>query len=209
MGCIYRIYRRSDGKSYIGQTVNDAYNARIHRHFGDHCENVYLQRSIAKHGRDAFDWEILEDGLLDFLLTEREQYWMDHYDSLIPNGYNLREAGSHGHLTPEARQRISDAQKGRVLSRETRQKISDAHKGKSRPSPSKATREKMSKTRKGRKHSPEHSRKIAEALRGKPLSEAHKKRISEAHKGKKRKPHSAETRKKLSDAAKRRRKSTP
>jgi group I intron endonuclease len=42
---------------------------------------VIVQRSVTKHGLNLFAFEIIEQVEED-LLTEREQYWIDHYREL-------------------------------------------------------------------------------------------------------------------------------
>jgi len=72
----------------------------------------------------------------------------------------MGKQNSLGHRqTEEHKRKISEANKGRVVSEETRRKIGEAHKGK--------------------KLSGEHRRKISEAHKGKTLTEVHKRRISE------------------------------
>ena len=66
--------------------------------------------------------------------------------------------------SPEHRQKISEALKGRKRSEETKQKTSE--------------------TLKGRKRSEETKQKISEALKGRPRSEEHRQKISEAKRGK-------------------------
>ena len=70
-------------------------------------------------------------------------------------------------LSDEAKLKISDAHKGKIVSSETKQKISIAAKGKPK--------------------SIEHKRKLSEANTGKTASQETRSKLSEAHKGKKQK----------------------
>jgi group I intron endonuclease len=96
---IYSITNIINSKRYIGQT--SYFNGRK----GDHKlnlrrnqhDNQRLQHSWNKYGEINFKFELLEeiprlsDGTVNKeLLTKREQYWMDYYDSSNPEkGYNI------------------------------------------------------------------------------------------------------------------------
>ena len=112
-------------------------------------------------------------------------------------------------LSPEARAKISAAQRGKARSRATIEKISAAHKGKRLSAEQVArlvaahkgkrasleTREKMSAARRGRKVSPEIVAKVAAAQRGKFVSDETRAKLSLAHIGRRASP---ETRAKMS-----------
>lgn len=85
-------------------------------------------------------------------------------------------------LSAEARAKISDANRGRVMSDEARAKMSAAWIGREITPEWRAN---LSKAQKGRKHSPEHVKNQADAQRGKKLSEEHKAAIGNFHRGKK------------------------
>ena len=73
---IYRIFHIRTGRSYIGQSV-DIYE-RIRQHF----------YPSGKFGPSkSMDWEILEECDKESL-TERENYWIEKFNSKKPNGYN-------------------------------------------------------------------------------------------------------------------------
>lgn len=106
----------------MGGTVN--ISKRWSRHRTDLAQDIHgnrhLQNAWTAHGPDAFDWEILELCSRDVLL-EREQYWLDHYDSADPDrGFNIATlAGSNAGLkfpdlwTDQRRQDASEAWKKR------------------------------------------------------------------------------------------------
>jgi len=140
-----------------------------------------LQRSFFEHGKEAFEFRVIEEGIPEALLDSRERSWIQYYKSTDRDyGYN-RETG--GHLNKH-------------LSDETRRKISEAHKG---IMPSEKTRKLLSVMRMGKKHSEDTCRRISEAQMGKKLSRETRKRISEAHMGKNL---SEETRRKISESCK-------
>ena len=218
MGSIYKITNTVNGKAYIGQTIQDAEKTRIRDHLTGNGNRI-LKNAVKKYGREAFTFEILHDGIIPEFLDTLEKEAIAKFNTLTPNGYNLRTGGGRGTSLseksrrklsetmkevmnrPEVRRKVSESQKGRVFSEEHRRKLSEAHKGKIIL---KKTRRKISEANKGRKHSQEFCRKISEAkkgenhhLYGKKLSESHRRKIGQAHKGK---TVSEETRRKLSEA---------
>nr|DAG95849.1 MAG TPA: intron associated endonuclease [Herelleviridae sp.] len=85
---IYKITNTINGKIYIGQT-NDL-NRRIREHkncgYGT-VKNKPLYDAIKKYGIDAFTFEEIE---YTENYNEREQYWIDYYDTTNSNnGYNI------------------------------------------------------------------------------------------------------------------------
>lgn len=89
MKAIYKIENKINHKIYIGQS-NDP-----KRRFDEHCERIPKYRSlihdaILKYGKENFSFEILgwyED------YDEKEIEFIQHYDSLAPNGYNICKGG--------------------------------------------------------------------------------------------------------------------
>lgn len=84
---IYKITKKSNGKSYIGQSVD------IERRFKEHKykKDIPIEIAIQKYGEDAFTYEIVEECELSEL-DKKESYWIDYYDS-YNKGYNCNEGG--------------------------------------------------------------------------------------------------------------------
>ena len=130
-------------------------------------------------------------------LNESEDFNIEKYNTLYPNGYNLKKGGCYSELTI---QKISEKLKGRKswnkgmkMSDEFKRKNSESHKG---------LQSGEKNPMYGKHHTEEIKRKLSEARKeipspnkGKHLSEETKRKISEARKGKK---CSEETVKKLS-----------
>lgn len=97
MGFIYKISNNFDNKLYIGLTTKTNAKERWyqHRYLARHLsssDKSYLHHSMNEHGVDNFTFEVIEEDENE-LLPEREQYWIDYYNSYIPNGYNLTLGG--------------------------------------------------------------------------------------------------------------------
>ena len=116
---IYKITNKLNNKVYIGSTVN--LKNREQRHFknlkdGNH-HSKKLQNAYFKHGEEVFLFEIIEfyDEIENHLLIEREQYWINFYNS-YKNGYNSRPKAqnNYGHKHSEETKKIlSEKNKGK------------------------------------------------------------------------------------------------
>jgi len=91
MGYIYCLTSPS-GKRYIGQTRRDI-QKRLREHSKLLRGCVALNSAIQKYGFEKFQVEILLV-VNDELLDEYEIKMIDSYQSLFPNGYNIRTGGS-------------------------------------------------------------------------------------------------------------------
>lgn len=87
---IYIIKNDINNKVYIGQAINS--NER----FKEHCRlseiSTYFDKEINAIGREHFWYEILESQVENY--DEREIYWINYYNALYPNGYNIAPGGS-------------------------------------------------------------------------------------------------------------------
>lgn len=94
MGYIYKITNLINGKEYIGKT-NLTIEDRFKQHIRDSKRKSFEKRplydAINKYGIENFIVEKVEQCKED-LLNEREQYWIDHYNT-YHNGYNATIGG--------------------------------------------------------------------------------------------------------------------
>lgn len=101
----YVIYKHTSpsGKSYIGQTKDLVKRNSYHKCPLSGC--VKFRAAILKYGWDNFTHEILEEGLTLEQSNDREEYWINYYNS-INNGYNLRGGGLNRQHSPETKEKF-------------------------------------------------------------------------------------------------------
>lgn len=96
-GFIYKITNKINGKSYIGQTIQDV-KERFYQHCATKCSqailNMVIHKAINKYGKSNFTIEVIEE-IESTNLNDRERYWIKYYDS-YNNGYNSTEGGQDG-----------------------------------------------------------------------------------------------------------------
>jgi group I intron endonuclease len=150
MGYIYKVVNKLNGMMYIGQTKNDLYERwRGHKKITSNC--LYLKNALQKYGVENFSFKLIcicFDEDLDFYEVE----YIQKHNTIVPNGYNIRDGGNsgkHNEITKlkisnslknrtknitnrrvgiphtlSTKERISKALKGRVMKKETIQKLS-------------------------------------------------------------------------------------
>jgi group I intron endonuclease len=95
MGYIYKIVNTKSGKFYIGSTQN--FDKRFAQHKSDLTKNrhhnIHLQRSWNKHGKDGFNFEVVEE-CENYL--KREQDILDTLD--FKTCYNVSASAIGGDL---------------------------------------------------------------------------------------------------------------
>lgn len=155
---IYSIENKTDGKEYIGSSVNLKRRLNCHQVLlnSNRHPNQKLQRAWNKYGSENFVIEVLEYlQPTKEILLEREQHWIELLD-VVATGYNI---------SPTARSSL-----GTKFTEETRAKMRAAAVGKIRPPTSEETKKLQS---------------IA-ALNRAPVSEVTREKIRTLHKGAKR-----------------------
>lgn len=117
MALIYKL-NNINGKSYIGQTVQkfdnrwtDHKSAARNKDKKDGCRA--LNNAIRLHGEDCWTREVLiycnKEHLDDYEIA-----FIKLYDTLAPNGYNLRTGGqSKGQVSEETKKLMSESAKKR------------------------------------------------------------------------------------------------
>jgi hypothetical protein len=140
-GEIYLIENKINGKAYVGQACkfvsknNNSWGTegRWKSHIReaisankDHC--LLLNQAIRKYHPDNFNVTKLCDCNLDEM-NEMEKDYIQMYNTLVPNGYNLNIGGANGKDSDETRVKKRDARLGKKHSEETKLKISKGQLG--------------------------------------------------------------------------------
>lgn len=158
MGYIYLVTNTITKKQYVGQSVQKDIKSRWKQHkcMSSNTIGKYLLDSYKKHGIDNFKFQLICI-CFDSDIDEVEKYYIQKYNTLAPNGYNLTIGGKHRYLKTESREKISKSLTGKPkkpCSEETRKKLSLAHSG-------------VKNNNFGKKMSDEQRKKISETMKNK------------------------------------------
>ena len=104
-GIIYKISSPS-GKVYVGQTIR-SFQKRMQEHKRESSGCTLIKRAINKYG-DEMKYEIIEEDVPQEHLDEREMFWISHFNSLAPNGYNCNTGGQFNVVTQEIKDKVRD-----------------------------------------------------------------------------------------------------
>ena len=145
-GDIYYIKNKVNGKGYIGQALkfvsknSKQQKWRAVNRWKSHLreaelkvnENspswqkdrcVALNHAIRKYGAENFTVEILCECSLDEM-DNKEIKYINKYNTLVPNGYNLKTGGKSGKDSDITRERKRQMRIGKKHSEETKRRIS-------------------------------------------------------------------------------------
>jgi group I intron endonuclease len=119
---IYKIVNLSTDKIYVGQAVSHILNHKKYRPYGHEgrfrChiseafstkknQSHYLNNAIRKYGVENFVVELIECCEINDA-DERETHYIKEFNSLYPNGYNLKNGGSVFTHSDESKKRVSN-----------------------------------------------------------------------------------------------------
>ena len=186
-----------NGKQYIGDHSTN--NLENDKYLGS---GLTLLRGIKKYGKENFIREILEHFNTKEEAFNAQEKYINEYDTLIPNGYNISLRGGYNcknFWSDTSKEKLSKSCKGRSpwnkgikWSDEIKQKISDSNKGKIKGPLSTETKEKISIANKGDKngffgktHSNESRKQMSKKRKGKKFTQEHKNNLSKSHTGEK------------------------
>ncbi len=209
-GIIYCLTNKFNGMQYFGQTTRKD----IERYWKSKEKgNSYINRAIRKYGLDNFDKNIFCECGDALSLGLMEDFCIQVFNTLAPNGYNLRRGGVHGKWSEKAKKQIiwtkerreelskkmsklwtqekrkeQSKKSSKIWTKERREEQSEKHKGKKI---SEETKQKMTKiwTLEKRKQSSENwtsekRKQLSEKLKGKLKSENHKNNMKDGWKKK-------------------------
>lgn len=108
---IYKITNKLTGKCYIGQT-----SRTLSTRWKEHCNQNYciVDKVIKKYGKDNFSIEEIDCAETLDELNSKEIYWINYYNSKVPNGYNIADGGAGVPLvkTDEWKMKIGNSNRG-------------------------------------------------------------------------------------------------
>ena len=110
MGIIYLIKNKIDNKCYVGQTIRT-----LKKRWSEHCKQngcIALHNAILKYTPENFTIEQLFEGTNDEL-DEKEKEYIQQYNSICPNGYNITSGGNTNKVhCEESRERMRQSKLG-------------------------------------------------------------------------------------------------
>lgn len=162
-----------NGKQYVGMhSARDVNNTYIGSGFA-------FKRAVEKYGKDCFKCEILCICESKDQAYRNEKTYIEKYNTLHPNGYNLSPTGGllvPGCFSDKMKESLIERNKNRIVSAATRKKMSNKY-------VSEETRKKMSIANTGRKHTEEWIQNSIKRHTGAIRSVETRKKLSEARKG--------------------------
>jgi group I intron endonuclease len=112
-GIIYKITCKPTGMSYVGQTINLKRRLQSHKSKTSVC--TYIKNAIQKYGWDNFEVETLWEGNSN-LLSDMEVKFIEEYNTMAPNGYNLIDSkGVGGKVSETTLQAMINSQRDRYI----------------------------------------------------------------------------------------------
>lgn len=138
--CVYAHINKINGKMYIGQSCNvrERWRCKGKNYFN----SIKFFRAIKKYGWDNFIHIVIKDNMSIEEADIVEKQMIELFNT-INNGYNLKEGGARGELSPESLKKMSDSVRrgfrehpervekirqkaiGRPVSENTRRKLSN------------------------------------------------------------------------------------
>lgn len=137
---IYSIKNNINNKLYIGQTLlSRGTNKRFNEHINEAINNIKgctaLNNAILKYGKDNFTVNVLL--ICSVTLSDHyESKFIEMYNTISPNGYNIKTGGKKGKHCEESKERMRNAKLGeknpnygKPRSEEFKQKLRDKKSG--------------------------------------------------------------------------------
>ena len=87
MNCIYLIKCKLNDLQYVGEC--EVFKDRMYHHKSSK-QNSLIHKAIRKHGWENFTRDIIVEGIPAKERKDKEDYYMDFYNTIHPNGYNAR-----------------------------------------------------------------------------------------------------------------------
>lgn len=139
MGFIYQILNAKTGKCYIGQSrqsnTSSRWSQHKHQALVRKSTSSALYDAMRSYGIDFFKYIVILEDIHDDELNTKEIEFIKSFNSIVPNGYNIKEGGDHTPHSEETKRKIGEKSKGRqcnlgrVFSDEWKKNIGNASRG--------------------------------------------------------------------------------
>lgn len=106
---IYIITNLITKKQYVGQTIHTIEN-RFKQHCSKNSTSRFIRNSIRKYGQDNFKIDHLCSAKNIENANYLEEYFINKYNTLAPNGYNLKHGGDYFSMSEVTKQQMSKSQ---------------------------------------------------------------------------------------------------
>ena len=144
--------------SYIGKDTKNSKN-----YFGS---GLLIKRAIEKYGKNNFIKEIIDECESNDELCDKEKLWINKYNSITPNGYNISNGGDGGDTFTNHPDKETYIRNKSLASKKMWE--------------DEAYRKNFIESHVGQKRTEETRKKISESNKDKPKSESHKESLSKA-----------------------------
>lgn len=125
---IYLIRNKVNGKIYIGQTV-ESISKRFTRHCSEcNLDGMVITKAIFKYGKENFTIEKIHECSSMEELNMMEEFYIKKYDTLSPNGYNIKSGGNNSRMHKSTKMKISRALRGKSKTKEHVEKVTKSRK---------------------------------------------------------------------------------
>jgi len=133
---IYKITNKTNGMTYVGQTARSL-NQRMVEHLAN-GRTSYIDRALRKYGINSFLVDVIDTAETKEELDAKERYYIQLFNSKVPNGYNLTDGGEgqigvhrYGADNPNYGKHHSEAAKRKMA--DARKKYSGEHHPRCKP----------------------------------------------------------------------------
>jgi group I intron endonuclease len=131
MGYIYLITNTINKKQYVGQTKRPDVEERWRQHRSNRTIGMYIHNAYQKYGIENFKFQIICI-CFDEDCDKYEEEYIKKFNTLSPNGYNLKGGGHFSKHHPDTMVKMRESLK-KVWTEEKRKEMSERFKGENGP----------------------------------------------------------------------------
>lgn len=107
-GIIYCAYNKTNGKRYIGQTVQPLERRKKKHYQSDSAP--FFHSALLKYSEECWEWKIVDAGIEGEELDSKEIFWIDFFNTTNPQkGYNILLGGQKDIVSSHTKENIKYA----------------------------------------------------------------------------------------------------